>query len=70
MVHVELVTGEMLIVPDDFTRIRIQGERRVRVQEVSASDFSAPGYRGVGAGDSGAPVHEIELRVVRSRHPG
>ena len=70
VVHIQIVPSQMLIIPDDFARFRVQRERRVGIQQI-ALIFSteAARYRSVRAGDPGAPVYQVELWIVGARHP-
>src|ERR1051325_1996021 len=56
--------GRELVIPRDLARLRTDGEDRRGVQVVALALVAVPG-----PGIAGAPVDEVELRIVRAGNP-
>ena len=60
------VVRRELEIPPHLARVAIEGQDRVGVQVVAQPHLAAV----VGAGVAGAPVDEVQLRIVRAGDPG
>ena len=68
VVEVPVVARQVLVVPHHFACVRVDRQRGVGVQQVGLP--RAPQLLGQRRGRTGAPVNEVELRIVAAGHPG